>query len=503
MVCCTRCDQVHWPNKITMTDAIKKYDLKKLELFGGLLPTNLGGPPCESLTKDGLIPQRRGLPYGQKFVCGMLTTMFMEEDVRELARKKHQLVDVDEYIQSKSDRYAIRQARINENRERRLDYIRRLTHANGLTVDVTVERYRYFAFRYDFKGLHHRRPKQTFLNLLQGDMILKKLGITFTLSHHGTERWEYNCPLDGSSSRCCSLIRSLIQNKFIMCKTFILGINECHFKRTVTQTQSPTVTNFSRMVGIEQLIYYRTDTPPLGPRSQLCKMEEWADPIDFCLFEAFIEEFGVEGVPRPTYSYAQLRDIWIAKRADIKNEHGITLCKVFNAPWSWLRYPLFIRDVLEEDYSQSISSEQAHGSTPHTPLSEKEQKDLDKKRMKAELIINSKNHQKEQEFEDLGEAIRTVVRICGWDLLAEDKGNAWDKAVKDVLAGVDIANARAAEGQTQKERGDDVAVENHRKGLALGRFASGLESSESELCESESGLEGPTYSNYCTYIPKA
>ena len=90
MVCCTRCDQVHWPNKITMTDAIKKYDLKKLELFGGLLPTNLGGPPCESLTKDGLIPQRRGLPYGQKFVCGMLTTMFMEEDVRELARKKHQ-----------------------------------------------------------------------------------------------------------------------------------------------------------------------------------------------------------------------------------------------------------------------------------------------------------------------------------------------------------------------------------------------------------------------------
>ena len=446
-----------------MTEAIRKYDLKRVDLFDGVLPANLGGGPPEEavlLTKDGLglllTPRRRGLLYGQKSVCGVLTTLFMEEHVRELARQKHGLVDMDEYLQSIQDRRATRQARVDVNREKRIDYVRRLIQTNGFTAVLGLERYRDFISNYDGKPLYHCRSKQVLFDFLRGDLILKKLGITFSqVSYHLWEfprrSWEYLPLLDGSSSKCISMITSLQEAGFTQGKTLLLGIGDCYFQRKTSTThqmeefpgQRPPVHN------IEHLIFRRLRW---GSKSQ-----EWADPIDFCLFEAFIQEFGVQGVSRPTLSYAQLREIWREKMVDINDGIGNTLFKSFNAPWSWLRYPLFIKDVPEENYSQAITPGQAHNSNSTTlqtppPLPEKEQQKWDKKRKRAELTTHHKNHEREQEFEELVKAIRTVVRTCGWDLLAKDGGDSWDKAVKDVLAGVEIENTMVPEGQKQKEK---------------------------------------------------
>lgn len=74
--CCGLCDREQWADKITKTEAIKKYKLKDHQLL----------PRQKLLTKyPGLPPLR----YGTYFSAGVLTTMFMREDVEALAELAH------------------------------------------------------------------------------------------------------------------------------------------------------------------------------------------------------------------------------------------------------------------------------------------------------------------------------------------------------------------------------------------------------------------------------
>lgn len=78
--CCRTCDREQWPDKITKTEAIKKYNLKEHQLL-----------PSQHHAKK-LLTLHPGLPmlrYGTYFSAGVLTTMFLKDDVEAFAELAH------------------------------------------------------------------------------------------------------------------------------------------------------------------------------------------------------------------------------------------------------------------------------------------------------------------------------------------------------------------------------------------------------------------------------
>ncbi|KAL1587384.1 hypothetical protein WHR41_03935 [Cladosporium halotolerans] len=78
--CCRDCDREQWPNKITKTEALKKFDLREHQIL----------PGQHRLSK--LLAQYPGVPplrYGTYRSAGVLTTMFLQEDVEAFAELAH------------------------------------------------------------------------------------------------------------------------------------------------------------------------------------------------------------------------------------------------------------------------------------------------------------------------------------------------------------------------------------------------------------------------------
>jgi hypothetical protein len=78
--CCRACDREQWPEKITKTDAIKDYKLKEHQIL-----------PSQHHAKK-LLTLHPGLPmlrYGTYFSAGVLTTMFLKNDVEAFAKLAH------------------------------------------------------------------------------------------------------------------------------------------------------------------------------------------------------------------------------------------------------------------------------------------------------------------------------------------------------------------------------------------------------------------------------
>ena len=82
--CCNVCDKQQWPDKITKSDAKKKYDLKD----NHLLPHHYHSPSAAKLLAKhpGGMPKMR---YGTSMSSNVPTTMFLEKDVEALAVLAH------------------------------------------------------------------------------------------------------------------------------------------------------------------------------------------------------------------------------------------------------------------------------------------------------------------------------------------------------------------------------------------------------------------------------
>lgn len=102
--CCRTCDREQWPEKITKTDALKKYSLKEHQLLPGQHHAK------KLLT---LFPGLPILRYGTYFSAGVLTTMFLREDVEAFAELAHG--DLRGHLQK---REVARQERVRAQREK-------------------------------------------------------------------------------------------------------------------------------------------------------------------------------------------------------------------------------------------------------------------------------------------------------------------------------------------------------------------------------------------------
>ena len=78
--CCRTCDREQWPEKITKTEAIEKYNLKEHQLLPGQHHAK------KLLTLHPGLPMLR---YGTYFSAGVLTTMFLKDDVEAFAELAH------------------------------------------------------------------------------------------------------------------------------------------------------------------------------------------------------------------------------------------------------------------------------------------------------------------------------------------------------------------------------------------------------------------------------
>jgi len=538
-VCCVKCDKIIWQQKITMTEAIKKYSIKKEDLFGGVLPSTLGGPLEEAGSKDGIIPPRRGLRYGQFIQNNTFTTMFMEEDVRWLAAKKHGIEDIDEYLNTKSDKCESRRAKKEENKFKRKNHFHRLAEQNGLDPTASFK-------RFECHILEQR--KCSAMTWVRGDLLLKKLGITYVDNHNAPPYRHID--MAPSDSRCYEFLERLMKsNLFIEFDDFRVkrnlewGGDEFRFKRILYLVKSndperqgqydyrkslkPEAGDLDPTYDAYDDVFYDTDTrsgygmiPITGikdalidgipiknyatdfdsdleqmifhrrgytgevyqymahdsiPKLRVYGIAEWADPIDYCLFEAFIQQFSREGVEPPTFSYAQLRDIWRAREvAEMGDVLGAEECRPFNTPWSWWHYPVYLQDVTYENsenpnppaptysYHPALNSGDIHYSTPLSQFyfgknarkyidaakAETEnrlqeemdaaQRNWDTKREEEQGKINAKNLAEEAKWLRTEAAIFAVVEMYGWDLLAEDGGRAWERAIRVALAGMEF-----------------------------------------------------------------
>lgn len=80
--CCHKCDKVHWPGKITKTNARAEYQLKDHHLFPHLRISSI---------KERIVP-KSPLPtirYGTYLCVGVPTTNFLRKDVERLATALH------------------------------------------------------------------------------------------------------------------------------------------------------------------------------------------------------------------------------------------------------------------------------------------------------------------------------------------------------------------------------------------------------------------------------
>jgi len=549
LVCCMKCDKTVWPQKITMTEAIKKYNIKKEDLFGGILPSTLGGPQELARTKDGLIPQRRGLHYGQFMQNNTFTTMFMEDDVRWLASKKHGYEDIDEYLNTKSAKCEFRRAKKEENKLKKRNYLHRLAQQNGLDPGASLKRYDYHPFE---------QRRCSVMTWVRGDLLLKKLGITYVDSDPSAPFYRH-IDMASSDSRCYEFLQSLMVSNYFMKfhdiennSALEWGGDEFRFKRILYLVKSDdperqgqydykdrltpgvySTENSSnnddhlfgyRMIPItgikdtliddipiknyaanfdyelEQMIFCRRGhagelVSDGKPKLEEYGIAEWADPIDYCLFETFIQQFSLEGVEPPTFSYAQLRDIWRAREvAESGNVLDVEECRPFSTPWSWLHYPVHLQDVTYENFESpdppaptythhpalhdnDIHSAYQYGSAPwshfylgknarkyvdaakaeeENKLQEEKdivQRDWNTKREQEQGRINAKNSAEESKWLNTQAAIFAVVGKYGWDLLAEDGGEAWERAIEVELAGMEVKVDVKGKGKVKTLRG--------------------------------------------------
>lgn len=111
MRCCRTCDREQWPEKITKTEAIKKYNLKEHQLL-----------PSQHHAKK-LLTLHPGLPmlrYGTYFSAGVLTTMFLKDDVEAFAELAHG--DLKGHLK---EREVARQERVRMQKERAIQAAQR------------------------------------------------------------------------------------------------------------------------------------------------------------------------------------------------------------------------------------------------------------------------------------------------------------------------------------------------------------------------------------------
>ena len=558
-MCCVKCDRTVWPQKITMTEAIKKYNIKKEDLFGGILPHTLGGPSEAVGTKDGITPQMRGLHYGQFMQNNTFTTMFMEDDVRRLAAKKHGIEDMDEYLNTKSYKCEFRRAKKEENKFNKRNYIHRLAQQNGLDPAVSLKRYECYLFE---------QRKCNAMTWVRGDLLLKKLGIIYADSHPNAPFYRH-IDMAPSDSRCYEFLQRLMKsNHFTKFndseyrRALEWGGDEFRFKRILylvksddPERQGQYDYKESLMPGAYSPEYEDSDSenddgphdrdhrfgyrmvPVTGIKDALiddipiknyaadfdseleqmifCRksytgelwrytvhdgkakygIAEWADPVDYCLFEAFIQQFSPEGVDPPTLSYAQLRDIWRAREVvEMGDCLDVEECRPFNAPWSWLHYPVYLQDVTYENFenptppaptythhpalhTNDVHSAYQYGSAPwsHFYVGENARKYIGAAKAEAEnklqeerdaaqrgwnakceeeqRRINAKNSSEEAKWLNIQAAILAVVQKHGWDLLAEDGGRAWERAISAELAGRVINADLKGKGKAKAPRG--------------------------------------------------
>ena len=442
MVCCARCDRTCGGTKITMSEAQTKYSLKKSELFGGKIPENLGGPPPDP-PAVGIIPQRRGLRFGQYTCNNSFTTMFLEDDVRRLACTKHKLEDINDLFVQKQEKSVLRKAKIQENKTNRLNYIRRLAMANGLHPHVTERRIVHRSFD---------KRRAAIFDMVKADCILNMLGIRFRDSALG-----YNTPIgigigtgNEPSSNLFRYMNTLLpQNKFtkvdsnkLVSKIDRFGFNwaaETRYTRThkvmnelpfIHQAESSSSSeeekeeqdfNLSLMDAmptknystehttaaadqqdLHKLIYLRhTKKNTKDSQWETVEIEEWADPVDYCLFESYIREFGAPDIPRPTIPYTELRHIYSVNNPPGGDSDAETA--IPDAPWSCGNYPLFVRQVTWDADDADTDVEK----------------------------VGARNNRLHAEHEALKMRIRRVVREHGWDLLGQDRGAKWRRIMLD------------------------------------------------------------------------
>lgn len=584
LVCCARCDRIVWASKITMSEAMKKYSLRKDELFGGMLPSTLGGPPEVAMTEDGIIPQRKGLHYGQFMSNNTFTTMFVEEDVAKMASDKHGIVDMQQFLDSKLDKSEMRRVKMEANKQKKENYNFRLAQANGLDPTVYAHRIRL--------SLNERKGS-TPMSLVRGDMLLKKLGVTFESPGPLNANCDYYYKMAVSESKCYLYVTRLMQqNRFYRAysrSALDWGGEECRFHRRLFVLRTHDLEREGQYVYQDDIITdvrgdfrddesylmddddldpfllqedeaalqlalsepsvasgvegYRAHLPDVAPALEDSEIEvipiknfspefedeelqqlvywrkgdgdsafqpmvyteygktkpvslvEWADPVDYCLFEAFLIEFAVDSVDPPMLSYTELREIWnpkdtIKTKPDSEgpipySDPAEEACTPFSAPWSWTRYPVYIEDVTYDNFGPAppppSTNPYGYGAGPsgtaagynndeEEPSSsgdeqylyftaaekaaraiqkaarvrqrQKTQQELDAKKPKEEAKTVARNDKVRKEHERMGDAIRAVVKKSGWDLLGEKE--AWDRAVEDELVGKGKGRARGA-----------------------------------------------------------
>ena len=504
-VCCVQCDRTRVGAKITMSEAQTKYSLRKSELFGGKIPEYLGGPPNPIV--DGIIPQRRGLRFGRD----TSTTMFLEEDVKRLAFKKHKVDNIDDLLLQKQEKSVLRKTKIEENKLKMLSYIRRLAMVNGLNPLVTARRIVH-------RSLEKRRGPV--FQMVKADCILKMLGVRFR-SKPSDSVLGYNTPVRNNASKLFRYMDTLLpKNRFTKVDNndkVISGIDryvfnwaaETRYARAhkvmkpvsngkgkgkhepfiyqddamdadqATNDESterqeagsenedesesytsliprehseidemPTKNYVAEYADEElhRLIYLRQHDNLLKNRKdspwETVEIEEWADPVDYCLFESYIREFGAPEIPPPTRSYTELRDIYSVK------ESGGTIAEtaIFGAPWSWGNYPLLVREVTWEDHAPTpmpapmpaptSNMHHSSGNSGFLSAAEKDARDRDEAERLAVLgeqieKVRVRNEKHEAEYEKMKLRIKRVVREHGWGLLGQDGGAKWKKIMLD------------------------------------------------------------------------
>jgi len=123
--CCRTCDREQWPEKITKTEAIKKYKLKEHQLL-----------PSQHHAKK-LLTLHPGLPmlrYGTYFSAGVLTTMFLKDDVEAFAELAHG--DLKGHLKK---REVARQERVKMQKEKAMQATRNIL-ASSKAIEAELSR---------------------------------------------------------------------------------------------------------------------------------------------------------------------------------------------------------------------------------------------------------------------------------------------------------------------------------------------------------------------------
>ncbi|KAF8459807.1 hypothetical protein BDZ91DRAFT_741214 [Kalaharituber pfeilii] len=484
LVCCAGCDHKCWPTKVTMSTAQTKYRLKKEDLFGGALPPEFGGPPPPPPRKDGIIPKKPGLKYGQFTHNNVLTTMFLEEDVRMLAWEKHAVADIDVYVAQRKEKVEEHKRKMEANKTKRKAYVDRLAVRNGLNAIGMIT---------GWEASRKNRGIEAILSLIRLELLLKKLGVrpanaaqpswvgtgsaVSPFWHAITSLMVRNNFISmsqvwGSVNYGTRYLRTQILYRRVMSdgsvENMFLGDIEGservgpRFGRSTSSSPPPAITDVSRIplrnfaarpmaptqqymstADLSAMMYRRTVTvvPRLRvPREFVrdevfaLKLMEWVDPVDYFLFLEFIQEFG-EGEgnvgdelkqPRDLINerYKTLRELYVEEiGAGSENERVA-------APWSWKRYPVLVQEVAEEkEECGAIAFGQSGSGTAEE--------------------VQRRNERRREEYERLCARIREVLRESGWEVLADPE--RWAREVEAVV--VEEGNVVKSEKVKRKGKG--------------------------------------------------